>query len=327
MQPTSPTVSVVVPTRGRRERLPKLLDALALEPASEIIIVVNGAPDDSLELLEELATEEKRLKPRFSSGDQTTALQLGAEEASSEVVLMLDDDVVPAPGLVEGHARRHAAGAGLVVVGYMPVHPPSPRRPGQWPIHLYTRSYEKVCEEYERNPGRILEGLWGGNVSLRRSDLLRVGFKPSTEMPVDYWYHRDRDFGLRCMAAGLEGVFDRSLLATHEHQSTSDDFMRVSRDSGHTRWASHAAHTNTIGPLPPYFYERVVRAPARPFVRLSRHEAARVPIQSMLRALVAMAGRLRLFRIESHAGFVLGVIEQQRGSLEAAATTDRSTGT
>jgi glycosyltransferase involved in cell wall biosynthesis len=322
---TDPTVSVLIATHNRRERLPALLDALATEPAAEFLAIVNGDSDRSFELLEAWARRDRRLRPlSLDAPDQAAAQQLGVEVASGDVVLILDDDVVPRPGLIEGHARHHAGRTGLVVVGYMPVAMPSPRRSGQFPIDLYNRSYEHVCDEYERAPGSILRGLWGGNVSLTREDALRVGLKPSSGMPAGYWYHRDRDFGLRCQAAGLEGVFDRGLLARHDHRVTPEKFMRVARDSGHTRWAVHASHRELAGPLPVDFYEKGVPMPSRLAIRISRHGQARPAIRFLLRAVTKIAGLLHLFRIETHAGFLLGVVEQQRGALEAAASMPSS---
>lgn len=323
----SPSVSVVIPTHNRKKRLPALLEALAEEPAAEIVVVANGKPDGSLELLEGWARRDERLTPAFTSiPSQMGALQLGAERATGEVVLMLDDDVLAVPGLIEGHARHHAAGRRLVVVGYMPVDMPSPRRPGQFPLDLYSRSYERVCEGYERDPTSILRGLWAGNVSLRREDLLRVGLEPSDAMPTEFWYHRDRDFGLRCEAAGLEAIFDRRLLARHRYRTTPEGFLRVARDSGRTRWGVHASHEETIGPLPADFYERGVPPAGRPLVRLSRNRYARHPIHLLLRNLTRVAGRLHMFRLESRGGFLLGMIEQQRGALDASTAAHAANG-
>jgi GT2 family glycosyltransferase len=320
MEGATQTVSVVIPTHNRCDRLGKLLDALAAEPATEIVAVVNASNDGSLELLESRARDDPRLKPvAIPVASKTAALQAGIERATGNIVLMLDDDVVPQPGLVAGHARHHASKANTVVVGYMPIAPSSPRRRGQFPVDLYRHSYELVCCEYERDPGSILRGLWGGNVSLSREDVLRVGLDPAPTMPIGHWYHEDRDFGLRCAAAGLEGVFDRALLAKHEHRTTPETFLRIARDSGHTRWAIHAGHGETIGPLPEDFYERSVPMPGRLLVRLSRNRTLQGLIRPLLRAITTAAGRLHLFRLETHCGYVLGKIEQQRGALEAAA--------
>jgi glycosyltransferase involved in cell wall biosynthesis len=310
-----PTVSVVIPTHKRRERLPELLDALAGEEAAEIVVVVNASRDGSLELLEERACEDGRLRPAFvEEPGQTRALQAGVELANGEVVLMMDDDVLAEPGLVAGHARRHAERDNLVVVGYMPVARPPRRRRGEYPLDLYARAYERVCGEYEADPEAVLRGLWAGNVSMRRDDCLRVGLRADEGVFEGYGYHEDRDLGLRCAAAGLTGVFDRSLRARHLYEKTPEAFLRAATSSGTTRAAVHAQHGDRVGELPPDFFERGVPLPGRLLVRWARRRGLRAPIEALLRAAIDVAGRLRLFRVESHAGFLLGTIEQQRAA-------------
>src|SRR5438094_10089133 len=115
------SISVVVPTHNRRAGLPELLDALAKQSAKETIVVVNATRDGSLELLEERARDFPSLIPFFvEEPGAALARQTGVERATGDVVLLIDDDVIPTPGLAEGHLRHHAAER-LLVVGYMPV--------------------------------------------------------------------------------------------------------------------------------------------------------------------------------------------------------------
>jgi GT2 family glycosyltransferase len=316
--PSTPTVAAVIPTSNRCERLPGLLEALSGEPLEQVVVVVNGSSDSSMKLLEERARHDPRVRPaELDAPGKAAAQQLGIELANADLVLMLDDDVLPRPGLVAGHARHHAKREGLVVVGYMPVELPNPRRPGDYPLHLYSRSYERVCDEYEDDPTTILQGLWAGNVSMRLEDLRQIGLQPSEGMPAAYWYHQDRDFGLRCASAGLQGVFDRSLAATHLHRASPETYLRVARDSGHTRWAVHALHADVEALRPLEFYRNSVAMPGRLLVQASRRDPIRRIVERGLQLLIGFSGRLRLFKLETHAGFVLGTIEQQRGALEA----------
>ena len=265
MSPSNlPSISVVIPTHDRRDRLPALLEALAGEAAEEIVVIATASGDGSLDLLKERAREDPRLRSvRAEEAGQMQALQAGVEQAQGEIILMLDDDVLPEPGLVSGHASHHAAARGLVLLGYMPVALPRPHRRGQYPAVLYAHAYELACAEYERDPGSILRGLWGGNVSMRRSDCLRVGLAGGDGLPGGYGYHEDRDLGLRCEAAGLRGVFDRRLRARHQYAKTPEAFLAAARNSGATRATVHARHAEAIGPLADDFYERVVPLPGR----------------------------------------------------------------
>jgi glycosyltransferase involved in cell wall biosynthesis len=318
-EPTpTPTVSVVIPTHRRRERLPVLLDALAAEGAAEVLVVVNGADDGSMAMLEARARNDPVLRPiHIETAGQLLALQTGVEAASGEIVLLLDDDVIPEPGLVAGHAKAHSADRNLALLGYMPVAIPHPRRPGQYPVDLYSRAYERVCGEYEDDPSAILRGLWAGNLSMRRSDCIKVRLHSDERKSDGYEYHEDRDLGLRCQRAGLHGAFDRQLRARHLYERTPDSFLALSRNSGASRARVHREHGDSIDPLPSDFFEQVVPQPGRLLVRLSRRRRLLGPVRSSLRLLIWIAGAIRFFRLESHLGYVLGTIEQQHGAMSA----------
>jgi glycosyltransferase involved in cell wall biosynthesis len=318
MVPTEPKIAAVVATHRRRERLPELLDGLLAEPFSEIFVVVNGGDDGSLAVLRERAAQDPRLQPRaVEPASKPAAVRCGVEAAASEVVLILDDDVIPRPGLAAGHARHHAARHGLVVIGYMPVARRSPRRPGEFGTELYQRAYDRVCAEYEADPDSILKGLWGGNVSLRREDVLRVDSDDHDELSHEHLRHEDRDFGLRCAALGLEATFDRALIADHRHRLSRQAFLNNMRTSGRERWTLHHRHAETLGPLPGDFFLRDMPLPERLLLRLSQRRWGYRPVSALLATVATVAGALRLFRIETHAGWLLGTVEQQRGAREA----------
>lgn len=321
MNISPPSISVIVPTRNRAKLLPGLLDSLTSEQIAEIVVVVNSSDDASHRVLESLAADDHRLRHLWiDEASQFRALQAAADEASGEVLLMLDDDVYPKPGMVEGHARHHAQAEDLVVVGYMPVELPPRRGPREFPLYQYSRAYENTCAEYERDPAAILRSFWAGNVSIRRQNALRVGLSPSADLPGPYTNHRDRDFGLRCEEAGLRGIFDRNLRATHKHQRPPAGYARSARGSGFNRWVVHRLHAGVLGDLDDDCYQRGLRFPAGLLVRWARRPSARRPIQFLLRRVAAAAGLLRLFRIESFAGHLSGTIERQRGMDDAIAT-------
>jgi glycosyltransferase involved in cell wall biosynthesis len=312
--PPTPTVSVVVPTYQRRDRLPPLVDAILADPAvHEAVVVVDGSTDGSIEYLRERAAGDERLIPVLTPnrGD-VAARRAGIERASGEVVLMIDDDVIPAPGLAAGHARHHARDRDLVVVGYMPV---DAANGSGFTAELYAGDYERTCAGYEREPESILEGLWAGNVSMRRDDCLKIGLDSSE---FERGYHADRDFGLRCRAAGLTGVFDRGLRAEHLYTRDLEGFLRDAYSSGRTRYATHRLHTEVTGPRGADFWESPLRRPMRWLVRLARRPRGRTAVHRLLRAVIASAGGGRFPRLERHAGFVLASVESQRGAIDEA---------
>ena len=234
----SPTVTVVIPTAGgRAELLERSIGTLLEDPAtSEVIVVIDGA-----------APETEAVVRRYSEGDQRVKLtqppatatprpdrgqwcrDWGARVASSQVVLSLDDDVEPDPGLVSGHAARHASSESLVVMGYMPVVSPRVRAGAvRATARLYSTAYERACAPFRQRPDQVLEGLWTGNLSLRRAHWLGA----ANETSVYAAYHEDRQFGLRLRAIGLTGIFDPGLRAKHWYRRTASEAAKDAVSSG-----------------------------------------------------------------------------------------------
>jgi hypothetical protein len=212
-----------MPTFKRARTLEAVVRAaLADHEVAEAIIVVDGSPDDAMEVLRHLATEDHRVIPlAIPNSSQFRALAHGVAEASGEIVLLLDDDVHLRPGTAAGHAHHHAGQAGRVVLGYMPIPLVSPRRPQQFASYGYSRTYESQCRGFLADPTTVLRSLWGGNISIRREDFLRVAAAGlSSGFSGD-----DRDFGLRCASGGLTGVFDPGLSADHMHERTMKAYL------------------------------------------------------------------------------------------------------
>jgi hypothetical protein len=254
------SVSVVIPTRAR-DILRRGVNAVIDEPAvGEVIVVPDGERATSrMPALLGVLLEHPRLRivsgPGRGAGD---ARAVGATSATSDVVLMLDDDVVAEPGLPSGHLQHHRRRESLVVVGSMPVD--EHLLGTSAPARAYAADYERVRADYERSDDEVLFNLWCGNLSIRRSDCLRVGVANGA---FPYRQHEDRDFGLRCQAAGLSGVFDGTLGATHHYVRSGPDFLKLARQQVVEARAIHALHANVLGPWRPDTYGAGVPRPLR----------------------------------------------------------------
>jgi len=305
-----------MPTYNRRPLLERVLEPLLDDPgATEIVVVVDGSEDGSFELLSVLAERHPRLRPvRIENRGKEGARQAGLDEATGEVVLFMDDDVLAAPGLASGHAAAHADEDGLVVVGYMPVDPPAVRHGGDAPTLLYAAEYENRCRQYELDPSLILKTLWGGNFSMPREYALRIGLTSDFAQG----YHQDRDFGLRCAKAGLRGRFDRSLAARHLHERSLDAFIRDARRQGAGRRQIHELHPELLPTLEPDEFAKDLPGPLRAFVLACRRPRLAERACAVLRTAAGLAGRLRLWPLETAAVKLLRRIEQQRGALLGA---------
>jgi GT2 family glycosyltransferase len=220
--PAPLTVSVVIPTIGREVLAESVGRALEQDPL-EVLVVADRQPERVREIL---ATNRLDGDPRLRVVDgpargAAPARQAGLDQATGDIILFLDDDVVPDPGLVAGHRDAHAVAPDRVVVGYMPVAPELVR--SSVTAAIYSANYEAECAELDGQPELVLFGLWGGSVSMRRSDCLRA---PQAVPTFDGLLLEDTELGLRCAQLGLAGVFDRRLTAVHRHDQSVETFLR-----------------------------------------------------------------------------------------------------
>lgn len=285
-----PTVSVIVPTFRRKRFLGPMVDALLAGSADEVLFVVDGSDDGSYEYLVERATADDRLRPitQVNRG-RPAARQRGVDEATTEVALFLDDDLVPAMDVAAAHAKEHADTNDLVVVGAMPTTPP------RWDARarLYDQQYREIVERW-KDGGDVLADLWAGHFSLRRETFQRVGgLGPVTSMG----YHDDWAFGLRCRAAGLRGRYCPDIVAHHAFQRSADGFLRdVAAQAADRQTMRRGVVAGPRGAALAPEPAGVARAVAR--------SASRLPPRfrtTVLRTTLAMIDRIDARRLSQHA--------------------------
>ena len=239
----TPTVSVVIPTRSRRTSLERTLAALRAESdLDEVIVVDDGSEDDTAAWLATAAADWPAIRRVATSGvGSNRARAVGSDHATGDVILFLDDDVVPAPGVVAGHARHHRGAESVVVAGYYPVvlekHSPATTR-------LAALWYEHELEAVEADPALGLCQFWGGHFSMRRADLERVPL--AVPEFGGRLRHGDREFGLRCRKSGLDYVFDRELRSQHFFHRSLAQFRNDALLSGYGSVVVSRLHAETI---------------------------------------------------------------------------------
>ena len=313
-----PSVSVVIPTKGRLEIVERSLRELIADPATSeiVVVVVGGVGEAALARWRALDGRVRTIEAEEGASDAMERGELprdqGVLSASGEVILALDDDVVPRPGLVSGHARRHASDHRLLVLGYMPV-----SRRGAAELtgtaRVYSDSYERACAHFAADSEAILLGLWGGNYSVRRPNWLAS--QELTRIPAGY--HGDREFGLRLRRLGLHAVFDPGLRAEHLYERSLDSLLEDARSAGigHARLLSAypelATHPATLPRLP----MRIVK-------RATRGEAAWRLASATLHTLASLASGGRLPTLEDTAIRLLWQLSFDRGLREASTGDD-----
>ena len=309
--PGLPTVSVVVPTFQRRERLAGLIDPILDDPAtSELVVVVDGSTDGSIEFLRERARECATLVPVLVENRGEAAARLeGVRRARGELIVLLDDDVAPQPGLVGAHAARHAGEEDLLLVGYMPV-----AESDSAAVRHYSAAYEAHVGRWRSGAQSIIGTLWAGNLSLRRGACLQVAALPGGSR---YDYHADRVFGFDCEAVGLRAAFEPACVAMHHYERSLTGLARDARRQGDALVRLAREYPRRAAPLQRDAFTRYLPSWLAAAVELARRPRA----DTLLRAVVRAAAELldgRATGLAVKGADLLAILERQRGAIEAS---------
>lgn len=131
-EPSGPLFSVILATVNERSALPELVARLVHQnlPPFEVVVVDDGSTDGTREYLIELASTDRRFRPIFHDGRQTTlrAQCQGIAVASGELLVVMDADLQHPPEAVAALVQVLVAGASLVVASRYALHgSPGPR--------------------------------------------------------------------------------------------------------------------------------------------------------------------------------------------------------
>jgi GT2 family glycosyltransferase len=139
----------------------------------------------------------------------------GAAAARADILLFLDDDVVPEPQCVAAHRAAHEAPGERVVIGpYWPVHAPE--------TGLFRIAVRNWWEEQFARIGRSghrfgYRDLLSGNLSLRKSLFERAGGFDARFPDAGC---EDWELGVRLLALGVPWRFEPAAAATHHERET-----------------------------------------------------------------------------------------------------------
>lgn len=106
------SISVVIPTFRRADILRATLDALAEDARAwcgpvEVIVVCDGEDEETRRLAASYRTMPVNWVFQEENRGQAAARNTGAEPATGDLLLFLDDDVEAVPGLLRGHSETH----------------------------------------------------------------------------------------------------------------------------------------------------------------------------------------------------------------------------
>jgi len=211
------TLSIVIPSYNRRESLARLVSTLLEQDHAdhkvEIVVVLDGSIDGSAETLAEVVVPPGMtlLIRQQPNRGPSAARNAGIADASGEIVLFLDDDMVPLPRFVKSHLEAYRDVQIDGVIGQIksvsaPCVPPTVATLME---NLFDDQHHRLSEE---GAAVTAMDVFTGNLSVKRSRLLEVGgFDESlTGLAAE-----DTDLGHRLLAAGARFVYVPDAVADH----------------------------------------------------------------------------------------------------------------
>jgi GT2 family glycosyltransferase len=150
------------------------------------------------------------------------AMNCGLVEASHDLVLFVDDDIIPEADLIGAHLNAHALDKGRIVAGRI-------IQPWQEGLDFsQDRGFHFASKQ-----SREIENFMGGNFSLDRNEAIALGGFDENFVRVAYQF--EAEFAYRWRAAGYHIIFEPKACVHH---------LKVS--SGGTR--TFGNHLTTVQP-------------------------------------------------------------------------------
>jgi GT2 family glycosyltransferase len=221
--------SLVIPTYNRAGILKRVLSHLLLLEeiqACEIIVINDGSTDDTSQVL----NHYQKLSPAMvrtitiENGGPARARNHGVKTAKNDLILFIDDDVFPRPGMLLSHFQLLELGftgsQGILLwheeVKITPLIRYIDSRGSQF-------AFDQVKDPLDLNFAHV----YTGNFAVRRNAILDVGGFDERifDKQLSVAAFEDTILGYRLSRNGAKLALNRDAIADHLHDMTEDAFF------------------------------------------------------------------------------------------------------
>jgi GT2 family glycosyltransferase len=265
-------LALVIPTRERWSILARTLTALGRQSVEgfETVVAVDGEDE---RVPDEIASGSGVRIVTGPRGGPGSARNRGVAATDRPLVLLLGDDMIPAPELVARHLERHRRepAAEVAVLGHVAWHPDvADDRLLRW-LDWSGSQFEYAALGREPLEDAGFGRFYASNVSLKREVFLRAGGFDPAFRTADY---EDLDLGWRLHARGMRLRYEPAALAYHLHRYDWDGIERRYRNRARAERVMLEKHDW----FEPWFHNRIrADAAQRPVSRIWPVLADRAP--------------------------------------------------
>lgn len=203
--------SIIIPNWNGQKLLEKNLPLVLVTDASEVIIVDNGSTDKSIELLKKLQEKSLKIKTIFNKKNEgfAKAVNQGVKNATGEIVVLLNNDVVPEKDFLKPLSQDFQDKKVFAVS----LHEPQ----WSWAQGKWINGF--VEHQAGEKTDKIHFSFWasGGSAAFRKDIWLELGGMDEIFAPF-YW--EDTDLSYRAWKRGYKVIWDPRSVVHHQHEST-----------------------------------------------------------------------------------------------------------
>jgi GT2 family glycosyltransferase len=268
--PPLPRASIVIPTyNGVRHLVPcvrALASTLGERFAGEVLIVDDGGTPDTQRVLRELEQRHAWLRVVRNAKNQgfIAACNRGAEEASGDVLVFLNDDTIPLPGWLYPLLRTFRARPDAGAVGGRLLYPDGRLQEAGGVIFRDGSGANFGRDDHEPDAPpythvRAVQYCSGALLATPRDLFRRLGGFDAMYRPA---YYEDTDYCFSVRASGRTVYYQPESVVVHLEGATSgtDLTSGAKRHQVRNRETFRAKWRSTLGrlPEPPTRYSRLV---------------------------------------------------------------------
>ena len=222
-------LSVIIPTYNRRDSLLRTLNALSrqtLPPDEfEAVVISDGSQDGTNEAVKSLKTNYLLNFVEQKNQGPSVARNRGAREATTPLLVYLDDDIEPVEGFLEEHLKSQEGRQNLVVIGPQtgPENEPMSNWVA-WEHRMLQKQYSNfISGVWEAGPNN----LYSGNFSILREHLLTVGGFNEV-----FTRQEDVELGFRLSQLGLNFQFNQKADGIHRPTRAFESWYKTPYEYG-----------------------------------------------------------------------------------------------
>lgn len=255
-----PRVTIVLPVHGQWLVTEACLNSLEQTEArwrARVVVVDDASPDDTLEHLRRFDWVTVVALP--TNVGYTFACNVGAADAGTDYVLMLNNDTEPLPGFLDALVELADADPSIGIVGSRLIYPDGRLQEAGGIVwsnstaENYGRGRSPDGAEYLHV--RDVDYCSGASILIRTSLFRAVGGYDERYAPA---YFEDSDLAFAARAGGLRVVYQpKSVVIHHEGASNGTDgtsgvkrHQKLNRPKFQAKWRSELEKQPQLGTLP-----------------------------------------------------------------------------